>query len=86
MSAAPSSALLTSLDASLVARVLSLNPRCRRLNLSSHAISQLEGGDALQPLQELLALNLSRNALRSIGAEFSHFANLRVLDLSFNHL
>lgn len=87
--------LLTRLDAALVSRVLSINPRCRRLNLSHNAISRIDddgcgddgcGGALLAPLAGLVYLDLSHNALRVVGPAFSALANLQVLDVSRNEL
>jgi hypothetical protein len=75
------------LDASLVTRVLSLNPSCRHLNLSRNNITGTSGDPALLlPLHELLQLNLSSNSLRYLGPEFSVLAQLQVLDVSRNQM
>ena len=76
------------LDASLVTRVLALNPACRHLNLSRNSLASAAPGeeDVLAPLADLLQLNLSSNALRALGPEFSALTQLQVLDVSRNQM
>jgi len=76
------------LDASLVTRVLALNPACRHLNLSRNSLACAAPGeeDVLAPLADLLQLNLSSNALRALGPEFSALTQLQVLDVSRNQM
>ena len=85
--------MISSVDAALVTRILANNPRVRRLNLSENAISRLgnggEGGmddAALGRLSDLVALDLSRNSLRRLGAELAPFTALQVLDVSHNNM
>lgn len=93
MSSAPAPPPLTRLNAAVVERVLAANPRVRRLNLSRHAIARLGGGGdggaddaALARLAALVELDVSRNALRRLGAELAPFAALQVLDVSRNEM
>ena len=76
------------LDASLVTRVLALNPACRHLNLSRNSLASAAPGeeDVLAPLADLLQLNLSSNALRALGPEFYALTQLQVLDVSRNQM
>ncbi len=86
-SGAPSPSLITRIDAPLIAHVLSLNPRCRRLNLSHNAISSVDAGEDVFPrLPHLLFLNLSQNALRALGPPFGALSRLQALDASRNQL
>ena len=75
------------LDHALVTRILSLNPSCLHLNLSRNNITCASGdADVLAPLRALLQLNLSSNALRRLGPEFSALTQLQVLDVSRNQM
>ena len=76
------------LDAALVTRVLALNPACLHLNLARNNLTCAARGDegVLAPLRDLLQLNLSSNALRALGPEFSALAQLQVLDVSRNQM
>ncbi len=76
------------LDAALVTRVLALNPSCRHLNLARNGLAGAAAGDeaVLAPLRDLLQLNLSSNALRALGPEFSALSQLQVLDVSRNQM
>jgi Leucine-rich repeat (LRR) protein len=70
-------------DDALVDRVLSLNPKCRRLNVSHHAIVELDPA-CLPRLSSLMFLNLAFNRLSRVGAEIGALANLQALDVSHN--
>ena len=63
----PPPPLITRLDAALCARVLALNPRVRRLNLSGNAIECAHGAEEAAALARLgprlEVLNLSANRL-----------------------
>ena len=54
--------LITRVDAGVIDRVLGINARCRRLNLSANAIDAVEPG-TLSRLPELAELDLSDNRL-----------------------
>ncbi len=95
----PSTPLLTRVDESVVERVLAINPRCKRLNLSHNAIvdvadddsqARADGGIPPSPifarLPNLVFLNLSFNQLRSIGRAFAALPQLEVLDVSNNQM
>ena len=88
MATAPSPAAPRRLDAALVTRVLALHPSCRSLNLSRNHLTCAARGDegVLAPLRDLLQLNLSSNALRAVGPEFSVLTQLQVLDVSHNQV
>ncbi len=78
---------ITVFDGALAERVLSLNPSCRRLNLSRNQIVLLSPEPRALPLLQALAhLNLSHNGLRALGAEFSSLSRLQVLDVSHNQM
>ncbi len=75
--------VLEHIDDRLVDRVLALNPRCRRLNVSHHAISFLDPA-CLPRLSSLVFANLAFNRLSRIGPEIGALVNLQALDLSHN--
>jgi hypothetical protein len=75
------------IDGALAARVLAMNPSCRRLNLSRNQIvAVVPEPQALPLLQSLIHLNLSFNGLRALGPEFSALSRLQVLDVSHNQM
>jgi len=74
------------LDSSLVLRIQSLNPNCLRLNLSRNNLVEPEDDAVLLPFSDLIHLNLSNNALRSLSPAFSVLSKLQVLDVSHNKM
>jgi Leucine-rich repeat (LRR) protein len=85
-------------DDALVTRVLSLNPRCRKLNLSHNEISAVEGGAGASFGEDQAAAEAAASAsggrrvglpaaLRApVGSPFARLPNLVYLNLSYNHL
>lgn len=79
-------ALITYIDTDLTARVLSMNPSVRRLNLSHNAIRSAEDEQALQQLATLVYLNVSYNRMTRLGPAWSHLQLIQVLDVSHNEM
>lgn len=88
---------ITIIDHTLIHRVLSANPRVRRLNLSYNAITDTAEKDYLPGSLErtdvfeiiglrLNYLNLSYNKLNRLSLSFGNLIALQALDLSHNYL
>ncbi len=88
---------ITIIDHALINRVLSANPRVRRLNLSYNAITdtadkdytndRLDRTDVFEFIGlRLNYLNLSYNKLVQLSASFGYLVALQALDLSHNEL
>ena len=88
---------ITVIDHALINRVLSANPRVRRLNLSYNAIDtiaekdynngSLHRTDVFEFIGlRLNYLNLSYNKLQILSPSFSYLVALQILDLSHNNL
>ena len=77
--------LITHVDAALVERVLTTNPRCQRLNLSYNAIEDVDSS-LVGISATLRALDLSHNRLRELGPAFGLLEHLHTLLAAGNEI